>query len=65
MTDTMKGILSRVLSQEIAHQEIWAQEELEKFGEPKIKREEIVAEIKKWMKDNDVEFRDDFYIQEF
>ena len=65
MTDTMKGILSRVLLQEIAHQEIWAEKELERFGEPKIRREEIIAEIRKWMKDIGVEFRDDFYIQEF
>lgn len=65
MTDLMKSILSRVLSQEIAHQEIWAEKELKRFGEPKINREEINKEIRQFMKDNNIEFRQDFYIQEF
>lgn len=63
--EMMKAILSRVLSQEIAHQEIWKKEAIEKWGTEKVDRDEIVKEIKSWMKQNKIKFNYDWYIREF
>lgn len=65
MTDVMNGILSRVLSQEIAHQEIWQQQEVERFGKEMTGRNNIIKEIQNFMIENDIPFRNDFYLDEF
>lgn len=64
MTTLMKGILGRVLSQEIAHQENWKKDDIERFGEDKVARDDIINKIKEFMKENDIEFREDFYFDE-
>lgn len=51
-------ILSRVLSAEIGNQEIWKEQDLERFGCDKIGRDEIIEEIRQFMKDNDIKFDD-------
>ena len=61
MTDLMKGILSRILSQEIAHQEQWQKDDIERFGEDITKRDEIIEEIKSFMDENGIEFSSHFY----
>jgi hypothetical protein len=63
--EMMKAILSRVLSQEIAHQEIWKKEAIEKWGVEKVDRDKIVKEIKSWMEQNEIKFNYDWYIREF
>lgn len=64
MTDTMKSILERVLSQEIAHQENWQADDAERFGEDVMNRGRIIQEVKEFMEQNDIKFREDFYLQE-
>lgn len=59
MKDMMKSILSRVLSEEIAHQENWKHEE-----HGNVNRDRIISEIKNFMEENGIEFRQDFYINE-
>jgi hypothetical protein len=59
----MKGILSRVLSQELAHQKIWGEQEEREMGYNH-NREAIIADIKTWMTANGIEFRADFYYDE-
>ena len=59
MKDMMKSILSRVLSEEIAHQENWKDEE-----HGNVNRDRIISEIKNFMEENGIEFRQDFYINE-
>lgn len=65
MSEMMRSILCRVLSQEVAHQEIWKKEDIEVFGTDRQKRGEIVEEIKEWMKQNDVDFNLEYYYNEF
>lgn len=64
-SERVKGILSRILSQEVAHQEIWRDKERARFGYDKIDRDGIIEEIKQYMMDNDIDFNNEFYIQEF
>ena len=59
MSERIREILSRVLSAEIGNQEIWKEQDLERFGCDKIGRDEIIEEIRQFMKDNDIKF-DDF-----
>lgn len=61
MTERMKSILSRVLSEEIGNQMRWHKEE-KKEGLPAhvINRTEIIEEIKKYMEENKIEVREDF-----
>lgn len=69
--EMMKAILSRVLSQEIAHQEKWKKEDVERQGDDIASREEVakqrddfIKEIRDWMKKNDIKFSHDWYISE-
>lgn len=59
MSERIREILSRVLSAEIGNQEIWKEQDLERLGCDKIGRDEIIKEIRQFMKDNDIKF-DDF-----
>lgn len=61
MTRKMNAILERILSQEIARQEVWSKEDVEN-GFPG--REDIIQEIKDFMKENDIKFRKDFYYEQ-
>lgn len=63
--EMMNDILSRILSQEIAHQEIWKKKDIEKWGTERLDRDEIVKKIKAWMEQNEIEFDYDWYIREF
>lgn len=60
MTDTMKSVLSRVFSQEIGKQEKWKNEDEER-GFDASDRYEVVADIQDFMRDNQIEFRVDYY----
>ena len=64
MTDLMKGILGRVLSQEIAHQENWKKDDIERFGNDGTNRDMIIQQIKDFMEENEIQFREDFYFDE-
>ena len=64
MTEMMKSILGRVLSQEIAHQENWKADDIRRFGEDKVNRDEIIAQVKDFMEENGIQFREDFYFDE-
>lgn len=59
MKDIMKSILSRVLSEEIAHQENWKDEE-----PGNVTRDRVISEIKNFMEENGIEFRQDYYLNE-
>ena len=61
MDNFMRGILSRVLSEELANQVYWSQKELDEFDIPMVDRESNIKNIKKFMQDNDIEYRSDFY----
>lgn len=62
MDEVMNQILSRVLSQEIANQENWAQDDAER-GLQTDRRTEIVTIIKDFMQENDIPFRADLYTE--
>lgn len=62
MSGTMNSILSRVLSQEIARQEIWGKEDAEMFGEH-MNRQPVIQEIKQFMADENISFNQDWYIR--
>lgn len=64
MTATMNAILERVLSQELAKQEIWSKKDVELFGEH-MNRDKIIAEIKKFMETNDIRFNQEWYQRTF
>ena len=61
MNNIMKGILSRLLSQEIANQERWQQNEIKEFGKQQIDRDKIIKNIKNFMKENEIEFSERCY----
>lgn len=63
MSEFMRSILSRVLSQEIGHQEKWKNEEEDKYGYCNADRDNYVKEIQQFMQDNNIEFRTDFYLE--
>lgn len=60
--EVVKSILGRVLSQEIAHQEIWKKQDTEKYGIDS-DRDALIKEIKEWMQENDIAFNRGFYEQ--
>lgn len=60
----MKSILSRVLSQEIRHQEQWKEQDVEMFGEHMAGPRNLnIKEIKNFMEENDIEFNYEWYIR--
>lgn len=61
MNSIMKGILSRLLSQEIANQERWQQDEIKKFGKQQIDRDKIIKNIKDFMRENEIGFSERCY----
>lgn len=61
MDKFIRGILSRVLSEELARQKYWAKKELAEFDMPPVDRERNIKSIYKFMQDNDIEYRSDFY----
>lgn len=61
MNSIMKGILSRLLSQEIANQERWQENEIKEFGKQQIDRDKIIKNIKDFMKENEIEFSERCY----
>ena len=60
MTNTMNSILSRVLSQEIAHQERWKKDDIA-MGFSGTDRDEYIIEIKRFMESNKIPFNQDWY----
>ena len=60
-SERVTAILSRILSEEIAHQEQWKKSDIERFGECKTDRDGIIVELKQFMKDNDIPFSYDHY----
>lgn len=64
MDEFMKGILSRVLSEEIAKQQKWADREERDFGMDRSNREDNVKRIQEFMDKNEIKFREDFYMLE-
>ncbi len=61
MTDTMKSIFSRCLSTEIGKQEKWKNRD-EDRGFNTSDRDKLVAEIRQFMQENNIEFRTDYYL---
>lgn len=59
MTNTMNAILERVLSEEIAKQEMQSKKDIAN-GFPS--RDNIIKEIKDFMEENNIKFRQDFYL---
>lgn len=59
MTDTMNAILERILSEEIAKQEMCSKKDIAN-GFPS--RDNIIKEIKDFMEENNIKFRQDFYL---
>lgn len=52
MSDVMRSILSRVLTEEVAQQETWKKKELEDGFDSD--RDGIIDEIRQFMTDNDI-----------
>ena len=53
----MKGILSRVLSEEIRNQEMWKEDERKMgFPDDRTHRDANIAHIKQFMEDNEIPF---------
>ena len=61
MTAKMNAVLERVLSEELGRQAVWMVDD-KKMGFPTDTREEVVKEIKEFMKQNDIKIREDFYL---
>lgn len=59
----MNSILSRVLSEEIGRQLRWADKEEKEFGMDRSNREDNAKRIKKFMDENEIDFREDFYLE--
>lgn len=55
----MKSILSRVLSQEIGNQKRWAKQEQDRGVYTD--REHTIDKIKKFMEENNIEIRPDYF----
>lgn len=62
MDEFMKSILSRVLSEEIGKQQYWGFVEEKEYGTDPSNREDNARRIRQFMTDNDIEFREDFYL---
>ena len=60
-SERMTVILSRILSEEVAHQELWKKSDIERFGECTTDRDGIIEEIKQFMDDNGIPFNYDSY----
>ena len=56
----MKSVLSRVLSQEIGNQLKWKENDINNGFSDGTDRNNNIARIKKFMSDNDIEFRQDY-----
>lgn len=61
MTARVNAILSRVLSEEIGRQEKWKNKDMDN-GFDTTDRDEAVAELQQFMRDNNIEFRTDYYL---
>lgn len=61
MTTRMNAILGRVLSQELAKQEVWGKQDIAN-GFPG--RDDVIKEIKDFMEENNIKFRKDFYYEQ-
>lgn len=64
MTAKVNTILERVLSQELARQEVWLQED-KAWGQRTNVREEAIKEIKAFMEQENIKFRQDYYQEEY
>lgn len=62
MTSTLKSVFSRVLSEEIGKQEKWKNND-EDNGFDASHRDEVVKEIQQFMRDNEIDFRTDYYFE--
>lgn len=60
MTARVNAILSRVLSVEIGNQEKWKNKDMDN-GFDTTDRDEAVTELQQFMRDNNIEFRTDYY----
>lgn len=59
----MTAILSRVLSQEVAHQELWREQDIKRFGRDKVNRAEIISIIKDYMDEHEIMFNHIVYLE--
>ena len=64
MNKTVNSILSRALSEEIARQKKWKEEDIKQFGKCITNRDDIIKDIKSFMVENEIEFRTDYYTAE-
>ena len=61
MNSVINSVLSRVLSQEIALQEKWKENDIKMLGNSE--RDKVISEILNFMKNENIEFRNDFYTE--
>lgn len=61
MDDFMRSILSRVLSEEIGRQEEWKKKEMSYRLSSVLERDDNIARIKKFMDENKIEIRPDYF----
>lgn len=54
MNNTMKGILSRVLSEEIENQKAWKEDEMMTWESDGLDRDKNIEIIQEFMKENDI-----------
>lgn len=62
MTARVNAILSRVLSEELGRQEKWKNQDTDN-GFDTTDRDEAVTELQQFMRDNNIEFRTDYYFE--
>lgn len=61
MNNTMKGILSRVLSEEIENQKAWKEDEMMTWESDGLDRDKNIEIIEEFMKENDIPIYHRYY----
>lgn len=61
MNNTMKGILSRVLSEEIENQKAWKEDEMMTWESDGLDRDKNIEIIQEFMKENDIPIYHRYY----
>ena len=64
MTGTVKSVLTRVLSEELGRQAQWLEDD-KKMGFDITPRTKVIDELHKFMEENDIKVRDDYYFDAF
>ena len=59
----MSSVLSIALSREVAHQELWKEQDIKRFGYDKLNRTELINTIKEYMNEHGIRFNYIVYLE--